>query len=131
MFTSRQGSKVTKIWSNLGVCNNYLIHLPYCVRATHPRRATTVADKPSESTLLGCAELGAADGLELVGGTAVIVCGGVLGTRRGGGGGDGGCGDTIVVELLGGETVGAGVVVFVTLGVKSVLPAINIYHKKY
>lgn len=64
--------------------------------------------------------LGAADGLELVGGTAIVVCGGVLGTRRGGGGGGG-----IVVELLGGETAGAGVVVFDagTLGVKSVLPA--------
>lgn len=71
--------------------------------------------------------MGAADGLELVGGTAVIVCGVVLGTRRGGGGGDG----AFVVELLGGGTAGAGVVVvvFVTLGVKSVVPAINIYHK--
>lgn len=68
--------------------------------------------------------MGAADGLELVGGTAVIVCGVVLGTRRGGGGGG-----AFVVELLEGGTAGAGVVVFVTLGVKSVLPVINIYHK--
>lgn len=85
-----------------------------------------MADKPSESAVLGATELGAADGFELVGGTAVIVCGEVLGTRRGGGGG------AFVVELLvGGGTAGAGVVVvvFVTLGVKSVLPAINIYHK--